>query len=446
MKFINNSNDLSFYLEENVVRDIPIKNISIDSRSIKKESLFIAIKGNNFNGNNFVKEAFKKGASIALVDDKKFVDSEDSKIVYVKNTIRALKKISKNIIKNYDGDIIAVTGSNGKTSTTNIISNVLSNCSSTIGNFNNEIGMPLSLINSSPKSNEIVLEIGASEIGDINYLSKILCPSVGVITNIGSSHLEKLKNIDGVLKVKSELVDNIKRDGNLIVPNENEEHLNFWKNLRQDINIFTFGMKKNADFFPIHIKKRKNGNHFKISSKFLNKNIQIKTSLEGEHNIKNILASFAVYYCLGKETDNFALEFESKDIKDIRQKKSKWLNGCTLIDDTYNANPDSVKNSIDLLSNYKKNTVLVLGDMLELGKHKKRLHKEVGKYAKEKGIKALIGYGKLAEEMVKGYGERGFFFENEKDLKSYLKKNITSKDVILIKGSRGMKMERFKNV
>ena len=437
MKFINNSNDLSFYLEENVVRDIPIKNISIDSRSIKKESLFIAIKGNNFNGNNFVKEAFKKGASIALVDDQKFIGSEDSKIVYVKNTIRALKKISKNIIKNYDGDIIAVTGSNGKTSTTNIISNVLSNCSSTIGNFNNEIGMPLSLINSSPKSNEIVLEIGASEIGDINYLSKILCPSVGVITNIGSSHLEKLKNIDGVLKVKSELVDNIKRDGNLIVPNENEEHLNFWKNLRQDINIFTFGMKKNADFFPTHIKKRKNGNHFKISSKFFNKNIQIKTSLEGEHNIKNILASFAVYYCLGKETDNFALEFESKDIKDIRQKKSKWLNGCTLIDDTYNANPDSVKNSIDLLSNYKKNTVLVLGDMLELGKHKKRLHKEVGKYAKEKGIKALIGYGKLAEEMVKGYGERGFFFENEKDLKSYLKKNITSKDVILIKGSRG---------
>ena len=446
MKFINNSNDLSFYLEENVVRDIPIKNISIDSRSIKKESLFIAIKGNNFNGNNFVKEAFKKGASIALVDDQKFIGSEDSKIVYVKNTIRALKKISKNIIKNYDGDIIAVTGSNGKTSTTNIISNVLSNCSSTIGNFNNEIGMPLSLINSSPKSNEIVLEIGASEIGDINYLSKILCPSVGVITNIGSSHLEKLKNIDGVLKVKSELVDNIKRDGNLIVPNENEEHLNFWKNLRQDINVFTFGMKKNADFFPTHIKKRKNGNHFKISSKFFNKNIQIKTSLEGEHNIKNILASFAVYYCLGKETDNFALEFESKDIKDIRQKKSKWLNGCTLIDDTYNANPDSVKNSIDLLSNYKKNTVLVLGDMLELGKHKKRLHKEVGKYAKEKGIKALIGYGKLAEEMVKGYGERGFFFENEKDLKSYLKKTITSKDVILIKGSRGMKMERFKNV
>ena len=127
-----------------------------------------------------------------------------------------------------------------------------------------------------------------------------------------------------------------------------------------------------------------------LNIKYIQKSIPgILILVRNFHNIKNILASFSVYYCLGKETDNFALEFESKDIKDIRQKKSKWLNGCTLIDDTYNANPDSVKNSIDLLSNYKKNTVLVLGDMLELGKHKKRLHKEVGKYAKEKGIKGL---------------------------------------------------------
>ena len=285
MKFINNSNDLSFYLEENVVSDIPIKSISIDSRSIKKESLFIAIKGNNYNGNNFVEEAFKKGASIALVDDKKFIAAKDSKIIYVKNTIRALKKISENIIKNYDGDVIAVTGSNGKTSTTNIISNVLTNCSNTIGNFNNEIGMPLSLMNSSPKSNEIVLEIGASKIGDINYLSKICCPLVGVITNIGSSHLEKLKNINGVLKVKSELIDNIKKEGSLIVPNENEKHLYFWKNIRQDINIFTFGMKKNADFFPTHIKKRKNGFHFKISSKFIKNDISCSTHILTLHVI-----------------------------------------------------------------------------------------------------------------------------------------------------------------
>ena len=163
MKFINNSNDLSFYLEKKVVANILIKDISIDTRSIKKGSLFIAINGDNFNGNDFVEEAFKKGASVAIVDDKKYIRSKDKRIIYVKNTIMGLKKISKNIIKNYHGNVIAVTGSNGKTSTTNIISNTLTNCSSTIGNFNNEIGMPVSIMNASPKSSDIVIEIGASK-------------------------------------------------------------------------------------------------------------------------------------------------------------------------------------------------------------------------------------------------------------------------------------------
>ena len=168
--------------------------------------------------------------------------------------------------------------------------------------------------------------------------------------------------------------------------------------------------------------------------------------LEGEHNIKNILASFAVNYCCGREAKNFAIKLNSKDIQDIRQVKSKWLRGSTLINDTYNANPDSTKKSIDLLSNYKKNTVLVIGDMLELGRYKKKLHKEVGEYARARGINVLLGYGKLAKEIVKGYGNKGIFFDKEEDLKRYLKTNVTSKDVILIKGSRGMKMERFANV
>ena len=446
MKFINNSNDLSFYLEKKVVANILIKDISIDTRSIKKGSLFIAINGDNFNGNDFVEEAFKKGASVAIVDDKKYIRSKDKRIIYVKNTIMGLKKISKNIIKNYHGNVIAVTGSNGKTSTTNIISNTLTNCSSTIGNFNNEIGMPVSIMNASPKSSDIVIEIGASKTGDINYLSKILKPCIGVITNIGSSHLEKLTNINGVLNVKSELINNIKKDGYLIVPNENEEHLRFWKSIRKDINIYTFGMNKNADFSAREILNHKNGTHLKITSRLIKNDVQIKTLLEGEHNIKNILASFAVNYCCGRETKNFAIKLNSKDIQDIRQVKSKWLRGSTLINDTYNANPDSTKKSIDLLSNYKKNTVLVIGDMLELGRYKKKLHKEVGEYARARGINVLLGYGKLAKEIVKGYGNKGIFFDKEEDLKRYLKTNVTSKDVILIKGSRGMKMERFANV
>ena len=446
MKFISSSNDLSVYLDLNIAKGIPIKNISTDTRTIKKDSLFIAIKGDKFDGNNFVEEAFEKGASMAIVDNKKPLKIKNTNIVYVKNTIEALKKISENIIKKYDGNVIAITGSNGKTTTTNIIANSLNNSSKTIGNYNNEIGMPLSIINASPKSKNIVVEIGAAKAGDIDYLSKILNPFIGVITNIGNSHLETLKNINGVLKVKSEIVSNIKKDGYLIVPNENKKHLSYWKLIRDDINIYSFGMTKSADFFARDIRVKKEGMHFKISSKLIDKDIQIKTSLEGEHNIKNILTSFAIHYCLDNNINDFALKLNSNKIKNVRQIKSKWLKGSTLIDDTYNANPDSSKKSIDLLSKYKKNTILVIGDMLELGKYKKKLHKEVGEYAKANGINIVIGYGKLTKETIKAFGKKGIFFDNEELLKSYLKKNITSKDVILIKGSREMKMERFINV
>ena len=446
MKFISSSNDLSVYLDLNIAKGIPIKNISIDTRTIKKDSLFIAIKGDKFDGNDFVEEAFEKGASLAIADNKKFLKIRNKKIVYVKNTIGALKKISENIIKKYGGNVIAITGSNGKTTTTNIIANSLNNTSKTIGNYNNEIGMPLSIINASPKSKNIVVEIGAAKAGDIDYLSKILNPFIGVITNIGNSHLETLKNINGVLKVKSEIVNNIKKGGYLIVPNENKKHLNYWKLIRDDINIYSFGMTKSADFFASDIRVKREGMHFKISSKLIDKDIQIKTSLEGEHNIKNILSSFVTHYCLDNNINNFALKLNSNKIKNVRQIKSKWLKGSTLIDDTYNANPDSSKKSIDLLSKYKKNTILVIGDMLELGKYKKKLHKEVGEYAKANGINIVLGFGELTKETIKAFGKKGIFFDNEESLKSYLIKNITSKDVILIKGSRGMKMERFINV
>ena len=446
MKFISSSNDLSVYLDLNIAKGIPIKNISIDTRTIKKDSLFIAIKGDKFDGNDFVQEAFEKGASLAIADNKKFLKIRNKKIVYVKNTIGALKKISENIIKKYGGNVIAITGSNGKTTTTNIIANSLNNTSKTIGNYNNEIGMPLSIINASPKSKNIIIEIGAAKAGDIDYLSRILNPFIGVITNIGNSHLETLKNINGVLKVKSEIVNNIKKGGYLIVPNENKKHLNYWKLIRDDINIYSFGMTKSADFFASDIRVKREGMHFKISSKLIDKDIQIKTSLEGEHNIKNILSSFVTHYCLDNNINNFALKLNSNKIKNVRQIKSKWLKGSTLIDDTYNANPDSSKKSIDLLSKYKKNTILVIGDMLELGKYKKKLHKEVGEYAKANGINIVLGFGELTKETTKAFGKKGIFFDNEESLKSYLINNITSKDVILIKGSRGMKMERFINV
>ena len=446
MKFITNTSDLAKFLNKKIKFNALIKSISTDTRSLKKNSLFIALKGENFDGNDFVDEALSKGSNIIIADNKRFKNNKDKRIIWVNDSIKALKTISNNIINDYGGNVIAITGSNGKTTTTNIISKTLKNNSKTLKNFNNEIGMPLSLMNASSKSKNLIFEIGASKLNDIDYLSKILQPNVGLITNIGNSHLESLKNIDGVFKVKSEIVKNIKKNGFLVVPNDNKKHLNKWKKMRSDITTISFGMKDDSDFYPIDVKIKQNGLSFLATSRLLEKPIKISSSLEGVHNVKNILSACAVHYCLGQNLQDFSKLISLSKLDNLRQVKYKWLKGSTLIDDSYNANPDSTKKSIDLLSNYNKKTVLLLGDMLELGRYKNKLHKEVGEYAKSKGISKLIAFGNLTRHSIDGFGKNGIFFNDETKLKNYLRKNITSKNVILIKGSRGMKMERFIDV
>ena len=446
MKFITNTSDLAKFLNKKIKFNALIKSISTDTRSLKKNSLFIAIKGENFDGNDFVDEALSKGSNIIIADNKRFKNNNDKRIIWVNDSIKTLKTISNNIIKDYGGNVIAITGSNGKTTTTNIIAKTLKNNSKTLKNFNNEIGMPLSLMDASSKSKNLIFEIGASKLNDIDYLSKILQPNVGLITNIGNSHLESLKNIDGVFKVKSEIVKNIKKNGFLVVPNDNKKHLNKWKKMRSDITTISFGMKNDSDFYPINVKIKQNGLSFLITSRLLEKTIKISSSLEGLHNVKNILSACAVHYCLGQNPQDFSKSISLSKLDNLRQVKYKWIKGSTLIDDSYNANPDSTKKSIDLLSNYNKKTVLLLGDMLELGRYKNKLHKEVGEYAKSKGISKLIAFGNLTRHSIDGFGKNGIFFNDETKLKNYLRKNITSKNVILIKGSRGMKMERFIDV
>ena len=444
MKFITNSNDLSKYLDISIKKNIQIKDISIDSRTIKKDSLFIGINGENFNGNDYVDEAIQKGACLAITDSKKYKTCRNKNIIYVNNSISALKKITSNILKSFDGNVVGITGSNGKTTTTKIISNVLSKSSSTLKNYNNEIGMPLSIFNAKQNSKNLVIEMGAAKPGDINYLSSILKPNIGVITNIGNSHLEKLKNIKGVLKVKSELVSNIKKGGYLVVPNENKKHLKFWKKIIRGKELITFGTEKNADFYAINIKSSIKKQEFNIISDKYNIDHKIKTSLPGAHNIKNILAAFAVSYLIENSPKLFNQRLEKST--QVRQKQQKWIRGSLLIDDTYNANPESVKKAIDFLSNSNKRNVFIMGDMLELGRYRKKMHADVGQYARRKKVDVFLGFGELTKYAVSGYGKNGLFFNNENDLIKFIKENIKSGDIVLIKGSRGMKMERFINV
>jgi len=234
MKFISSTNDIRKYLGLKPKKNIKFKNISIDTRTIKKDSLFIALKGENFNGNKFIEKAFSSGAIAVLCSDKSYIKKNN--VIYVPSVRKALSKISSEIASDFKGKKILITGSNGKTSTTNIISKSLPKCSSTIKNFNNEIGLPISIMSSKKDSKYMVLEAGAAKKGDIEYLSKIVKPDIGIITNIGNSHLEKLINIEGVFKVKSELIKNIRKGGTLIVPND-MNYLQRWKNMAKGINV-----------------------------------------------------------------------------------------------------------------------------------------------------------------------------------------------------------------
>ena len=208
--------------------------------------------------------------------------------------------------------------------------------------------------------------------------------------------------------------------------------------------MITFGIEKNADFYAINIKSSIKKQEFNIISDKYNIDHKIKTSFSGVHNIKNILAAFAVSYLIENSPKLFNQRLEKNT--QVRQKQQKWIRGSLLIDDTYNANPESVKKAIDFLSNSNKRKVFIMGDMLELGRYRKKMHADVGQYAKRKKVDVFLGFGELTKYAVSGYGKNGLFFNNENDLKKFIKENIKSGDIVLIKGSRGMKMERFINV
>ena len=424
---------------------VKISHATNSSKEVKKGSIFFGLPGTKEHGSNYIHEALKKGASLILSNRKKLTEN-NKKIIYTPDTIKALRKISKSIINSFTNNRIGITGSNGKTTTTKIITKTLFNSSGTIKNFNNEIGMPLSIMNARVQAKNLVIEMGAAKFKDINYLSSILKPSIGIITNIGHSHLENLQNTEGVLKVKSELIPNITKGGYLIVPANNEKHLSYWKKIRSDIKVITFSAHKNADFIAKNIKESSAGMIFSIVSKNYDVDLDIKTDLMGMHNIENILAAYIVNFLTQKNNKYFQKKISLVDRHTSRQRKLDWINNSMLIDDSYNANPDSVKKSLELLSKYKKRKLFIMGDMLELGKQSTSYHKQIGKYAADKGIDIILAIGDHTKHSANEFGENGFFFECEKELKDFINNNVKSNDIVLLKGSRGMKMERFINV
>ncbi len=442
MRLLNNTHQIYSLLGEETSNssNANIKNVTIDSRLVKKDSLFFGIEGTNTHGGKFAKQAIGSGASLVISDIAN--NSLKNNYIHVQDVPKAMQAIAKSLMQNYEGAVIGLTGSNGKTTVKNLLSKVVSRSYASPSNLNNEIGLPLSVMGLSGSDDTAIFEMGAARPGDIELLADIIRPDIGIITSIGKSHLKGMKSIEGVLKTKSELIYFIKPGGHTIIPLG--DYTEYWKSLRSDINFITFGTNSDADIFIKNFEMNPFGLSFEACSNLSNSSYSLSASLLGQHNALNILIAFACNEILENDIDDFKKNIESFKNFSNRLSPLPWINNSVIINDSYNANPDSTKEGCITLSKFTTGRkIILLGDMLDLGDKSDDLHREIGKFARKLKIDCLLGFGKKAELSVAHFGKNGKFFKDEIKLRQYLKNNVQKGDTIYLKGSRGMKMERF---
>ena len=413
---------------------------SIDTRTIQKDNLFLALKGTKKDGNKFISHAIRKGAG-CIVTSKK-LKIYNKKIIKIKSPISFLSNFAKIKRENSLAHIIAVTGSAGKTSLKILIKNLLRNFGKTYSSpksFNNYLGVPISLSNLSCDDKFGVFEVGMSKVGEIRNLTKLIKPHIGIITNIGEAHIENFKNINGIAAAKSEIIENIK-DGGKIILNRDDKFFNYLYNKAKNynLNICTFGFHKKSD---IRVKKTiKKGKLLKVIIQLDKENIVLEIS---DLNIYNVLASLAVLKELNisfKRVKNNFKNFESPEGRGKEYSISRYKKKFQLIDESYNANPLSVKIAIERLNSIKKQNFkkyLILGDMLELGSKSKKYHIDLSKVINNsdidkvfiKGNKTIFTYKYLNKD------KRGNILQNNEDIDLSLSKIISNRDYLMIKGS-----------
>ena len=425
--------------------DVIFSGCSTDSRTIEKGNLFIALKGENFDGHKYISVAEKKGASSLIVDRE---ISNTKSFIKVKNTRKAMGLLAKSWREKITIPLIAITGSNGKTTVKEMVTNILSTVSSvhaTPGNLNNDIGVPKTLFGLNKNHNYAVVEMGANNSGEIEWLSKISLPNVAVITQCAPAHLEGFKNIESVAKAKAEIYLGLQSSGTAII-NADDIYADFWKNSCKEINQVTFGIKsKNADVRAKKIKSSVNDLSIKFTLVTENDSVEICLPIFGEHNVMNALAAAAC--CISLDISLRSIKNGLENIQSIngRLEIKTGKKQVRIIDDTYNANPASLDAAIKTLCSFNGSRYIVLGDMGELGDKAKRFHKEVGMLAKKRNVNGLFTIGELSINASNNFGKGAFHFENYDDLGKSLIKILDKNSTVLVKGSRSMQMERVVN-
>ena len=427
--------------------NIECENFSKDTRTINEGDIYIGIKGEKFDGSKLWDEALEKGAKAVIVENieikkDKLQKYADKAIIKVENTLEALYKLAEYKRSLYDIPVIAITGSVGKTSTKDIIANVISTKYKTLkteGNNNNNIGLPMTILKL--KDHEaLVVEMGMNHFGEISLLTKIAKPTIAVITNIGTSHIGNLGSRENILKAKLEILEGMDKPI-LVINNDNDLLHDWYEKNKEKIEIHTVGIENQSEINAKEIKLKEESSEFTAKTK--QEEIKVNVPVGGTHFVYNSLCAIAIGKLLDISTENIIKGISTFELTKKRMDIKKLDNGAIIINDSYNASYESMKASIEFLAKHTgERKIAVLGDMFELGEYTKELHEKVGKEIVKNKIDVLICSGENSKyiiESVKNSSTKTIYFENKKQIIEKLQKELKNGDVVLVKASNAMK-------
>lgn len=434
------------------------ENFCTDTRKILENDVYVGLKGENFDGNEYYEEALKKGAKVAIVSGieipkEKLEQYKDKTIIEVDDSLIAFGKIAEYKRSLYNIPVIQVTGSVGKTSTRDIIANVIRTKYKTLqteGNLNNHIGLPTTILKL--KDHEaLVVESGMNHLGEISYLGKITKPTIAVITNVGTAHIGLLGSRENILKAKLEILENLKPEGTIVINNDNDM-LNKWAKEDKVYKKYTFGIDEKSDVMAYNIKIGNNSSTYNV--KINNEEYTVNVPISGKHFVYNSLCAIAVGNLLGISPENIIKGIETFSLTKNRMEVVKIKDNVTVINDAYNASYDSMKPALEYLSELPANRkIAVLGDMFELGEFSEEIHRKVGIEVVTHKIDILVTVGKLAKyiaeeaKYLRMPEENIISLETTEEASEYLNEILQKDDAVLLKAAHGMHFsEIFKSI
>jgi UDP-N-acetylmuramoyl-tripeptide--D-alanyl-D-alanine ligase len=424
-----------------VGQDRSFRGVSTDTRRLRADELFVALTGPNFDGHEFVAEAAARAAAGAVV-------SRDTGSVLtrieVADTLLALGDLAADWRRQMNARVVGLTGSNGKTTLKEMIASCLSLAAKTIateGNLNNEIGVPLMLLRLAPEHEFAVIEMGANHIGEIAYLTERVSPDVVAITNAGAAHLEGFGSIEGVARGKGEILQGSQRP-EFAVLNADDDYFGFWRALADDVSVLSFGLAEPATVRAVNVEAVPGGLSFDL--RLPEAEIHIDLPLDGKHNAVNAAAAAAVALALDVDPETIRAGLNATRPVSGRLRALAGIRGLTVFDDSYNANPGSVRAAAEFLGARAGQGWLVLGDMAELGDEADRLHAEAGRAARAAGVSRLFAVGDHARRAAEAFGDGGLWCASIDELTKAVRAALPGNGPVnlLVKGSRSMRMER----